>query len=154
MAIMRSDISQQINKPGVKKKSLYSKAKDKIKKLDISKKMPDSLKKNTIRKGLSKAARFGLKTAMYANPLGQAIGVYDIGKMAFDEYKKPESVANRKKIAKETKERKEKFKISQAKKRKNNICNKQDKIQFAKVEKENEKVIKKYMGGTLNKRSK
>jgi hypothetical protein len=65
MVISRSSIPQQIMKPGVKKKkkSLYSKAKDKIKKLDITKKMPESLKKNPIRKALSKAARFGLRTA-------------------------------------------------------------------------------------------
>ena len=47
MVISRSSIPQQIMKPGVKKKkkSLYSKAKDQIKKLDITKKMPESLKK-------------------------------------------------------------------------------------------------------------
>ena len=59
-----------------------------------------------------------------------------------------------KKLAKERKERKEQFKITQAEKRKNNIFNKQDKIQLAQKEKENEKSINKYMGASLNTRRK
>ena len=153
MVISRSSMPQQISKPGVKKKkkSLYSKAKDKIKKLDITKKMPESLKKNPIRKALSKAARFGLRTATGSNPLGMGLLV---GSMALDEYKSPEAVARRKKLAKERKERKEQFKITQAEKRKNNIFNKQDKIQLAQKEKENESIVKRYMGGSLNTRRK
>ena len=55
---------------------------------------------------------------------------------------------------KKDKERKKQFKITQTEKRKNNIFNKQDKIQLAQKEKENESIVKRYMGGSLNTRRK
>ena len=159
MAISRSSIPQQIMKPGVKKMKqggngktgIISKAKDVLKTLDTTKVMPEKLKKNKVRKGLSKALRLGSRIATGSHPI---TWVTMIGGAALDEYNKPESVAHRKKIAEEMKERKKQFKITQAEKRKNNIFNKQDKIQLAQKEKENEKILKKYMGGSLNKRRK
>ena len=162
MVISRSSIPQQIMKPGVKKKKKFkkggstkkgiiSKAKDVLKTLDTTKVMPEKLKKNKVRKGLSKALRLSSRILTGSHPITYAAM---LGGAALDEYKSPEAVARRKKLAKERKERKEQFKITQAEKRKNNIFNKQDKIQLAQKEKENESIVKRYMGGSLNTRRK
>jgi len=88
MAIMRSDISQQINKPGVKKKS---------------------------------------KLKTFFKTIGK--GLFSPGAVAFEAIMPKEAGTATLFTNKELKEIKRK-------------------------EKENEKAIKKYMGGTLNKRSK
>tara|TARA_B100000035_G_scaffold310284_1_gene317834 strand:- start:1541 stop:2005 length:465 start_codon:yes stop_codon:yes gene_type:complete len=149
MVTSRSSIPQQISKPGVKKKkkSLYSKAKDKIKKLDITKKMPESLKKNPIRKKLSKAARFGLKTATGSNLLG--IGIH-AGLMALDEYNKPENKLKRLKRQKKLREKRRTGTDRQRARHGSGVLTAAEERELDRKQKELEEVVNKYMGGSLN----
>ena len=153
MVISRSSIPQQISKPGVKKKKkgLYSKAKDQIKKLDITKKMPESLKKNPIRKKLSKAARFGLKTATGSNLLG--MGIYG-GLMALDEYNKPENKLKRLKRQKKLREQRRTGTDRQRARHGSGVLTAAEERELDRKQKELEEVVNKYMGGSLNKRRK
>jgi hypothetical protein len=149
MVISRSSIPQQIMKPGVKKKkkSLYSKAKDKIKKLDITKKMPESLKKNPIRKALSKAARFGLKTATGSNLLG--MGIY-AGLGALDEYNKPENKLKRLKRQKKVFKKRRTGTDRQRARHGSGVLTTAEERELDRKQKELEEVVNKYMGGSLN----
>jgi len=153
MVISRSSIPQQISKPGVKKKkkSLYSKAKDQIKKLDITKKMPDSLKKNPIRKALSKAARFGLRTATGSNPLG--FGIYS-GLDALEEYNKPENKLKRLKRQKKVLKKRRTGTDRQRARHGSGVLTAAEERELDRKQKELEEVVNKYMGGSLNTRRK
>ena len=153
MVISRSSIPQQIMKPGVKKKkkSLYSKAKDKIKKLDITKKMPESLKKNPIRKALSKAARFGLRTATGSNPLGMGLLV---GSMTLDEYNKPENKLKRLKRQKKVLKKRRTKTDRQRARYGSGVLTAAEEKELDRKQKELEEVVNKYMGGSLNTRRK
>jgi hypothetical protein len=153
MVISRSSIPQQIMKPGVKKKkkSLYSKAKDKIKKLDITKKMPESLKKNPFRKKLSKAARLGLKTATGSNLLG--MGIY-AGLGALDEYNKPENKLKRLKRQKKVLKKRRTGTDRQRARHGSGVLTAAEERELDRKQEELEKVVNKYMGGSLNTRRK
>ena len=153
MVISRSSIPQQISKPGVKKKkkSLYSKAKDKIKKLDITKKMPESLKKNPIRKALSKAARIGLRTATGTNPVGFGIHA---GLDAFEVYNKPENELKRLKRQKKVLKKRRTGTDRQRARYGSGVLTAAEERELDRKQKELEEVVNKYMGGSLNTRRK
>jgi hypothetical protein len=153
MVISRSSMPQQISKPGVKKKKkgLYSKAKDQIKKLDITKKMPESLKKNPIRKKLSKAARFGLRTATASNPLG--MGIY-AGLDALEEYNKPKNKLKRLKRQKKVLKKRRTGTDRQRARHGSGVLTAAEERELDRKQKELEEVVNKYMGGSLNKRRK
>jgi hypothetical protein len=140
-------------KPGVKKKkkSLYSKAKDKIKKLDITKKMPESLKKNPFRKKLSKAARLGLKTATGSNLLG--MGIYS-GLEALEEYNKPENKLKRLKRQKKVLKKRRTGTDRQRARHGSGVLTAAEERELDRKQEELEKVVNKYMGGSLNTRRK
>ena len=162
MVISRSSIPQQIMKPGVKKKKklkqggstkkgIISNAKDVLKTLDTTRVMPEKLKKNTARKIASKAARFGLRILSGSHPITWGTM---IGGAALDEYNKPENKLKRlkrqRRILKERRTGTDRQKARHG----SGVLTAAEERELDRKQEELEKSIKKYMGGSLNKRRK
>lgn len=146
MVISRSSIPQQIMKPGVKKKK---KGKSVFKK--PSKLLGKKLEKNPIRKALSKAARFGLRTATGSNPLGMGLLV---GSMTLDEYNKPENKLKRLKRQKKVLKKRRTGTDRQRARHGSGVLTAAEERELDRKQKELEEVVNKYMGGSLNRRRK